>query len=112
MSSPNGEKPLILYDLWSVAYSIFMTNPLHIIRRKRVHFNNTVEYFECISLNEILEHNIKDKMWWNNADYASFRLEMDIDTQRIMYKYPSIDYYSARKILNDPGYNFTEATNE
>ena len=68
MSSPNGEKPLILYDLMRVADFRFLEKPLRLGRRRRVHFNNIVEVFEVISRDERSEERRVGKecrsRWW------------------------------------------------
>jgi len=104
MSSPNGEKPFILYDLMRVADFSFLTKPLRLRKRRRVYFNNIVEYFDVISRDEIVEHNLKPVLWWNLNDYESFQLDVYTDVQRFLKKYPGVDYNSARKIICNPHY--------
>jgi hypothetical protein len=110
MSSPNGESPLFLYDLMRVADFGFISKPLYVGKRRQVYFNDTIEVFYTISRVDIMEHNIKSDIWWNNVDYTSFKLDIDTDTKRLMNEYPGIDYYSARKILCSP--YFFEEINE
>ena len=104
MSSPNGEKPFILYDLMRVADFRFLEKPLRLGRRRRVHFNNIVEVFDVISRDEIEEHNLKHLLWWNIEDFQSVQLDVCNEVQRFLNKYPGVDYYSARKIICNPHY--------
>ena len=104
MSSPNGEKPFILYDLMRVADFSFLAKPLRLGKIRRVSFNNIPEVFNIISRDEILENKLKPILWWNLNDYKSFQLDIHADIQRFIKKYPDIDYYSARKIICNPHY--------
>ena len=110
MSSPNGESPLIMYDLMRVADFGFITKPLCVGKRRQVRFNDTIEVFDYISRRELIEHNLVCNIWWNRADYVSFQLDVDTEARRLMNEYPLIDYYSARKIICNPDY--TESINE
>jgi len=104
MSSPNGEKPLILYDLMRVTDYRFISKPLHMKKRRQVYFNEIVEVFYTISRVEIIECNIVRNIWWNNTDYASFKFDIDTDTKRFMIEYPGTDYHSARKMVCSADY--------
>ena len=99
MSSPDGNKPTILYDLLLVADFNFLLRPLKMGQRKRVTFNKTVYAKEIISREEIYEDNLKNDMWWCLDDYKKFNDDSNEDILKFMLKFPGIDYVSARKLL-------------
>lgn len=99
MSSPNGNKPTILYDLLLVADFNFLMKPLKMSKRKCVRFNKTVYIKEIISRKEIYEDNLKDVIWWCAEDYKKFNDDSNYDILKFMLKFPGIDYLLARKML-------------
>lgn len=103
MSSPDGEKHFILYDLMKTDFS-FLLKPLIIEKKRKVKFNNTMEVYDIISRYEIIENNLKHILWWDTADYESFMLDAYTEINQFITRYPSVDFLTARKIIYNPNY--------
>jgi len=99
MSSPNGENPVILYDLMKIADLHFLMKPLRIGKCKRVNFNDIVDVFYIVSRSEIIESNLKPVLWWDTSEFESFKFDALKDIKQFIDKHPDVDFNSARKII-------------
>jgi len=106
MSSPNGERPIILYDLIKVADFGFLSYPLKMGRYKKVSFNDIIEYNDIISRSEIEELKLKENIWWEYNDYQRFQVEASMDILKFIADFPGLNYYQASRLIWSP--NFIE----